>query len=160
MNPVVSAQLKSFSDANPSQNLGSTDLFEVFSSHAILNGIFSESIDPFQTHLQSTEFGIDAIAILIQGDLCIDTDDVSEALSHGVSHEISFNLFQSKTSEKLDYGDMSKFFDGVYDFFTNAYVEPSPQITDLMAAKDVIYSAPLKRNPVARLFYVTLDLMK
>ncbi|MBB2970185.1 hypothetical protein [Mesorhizobium sp. RMAD-H1] len=112
MNPVVKAQLKAFEKANPNVNLQENDLFEVFSIFSIQNGILTDNIDPFSAHLGGDEFGLDGIAILVQGELCTNSDDINSILGNGKNHSVEFNIFQSKTSEKLDYGEMSKFFDG------------------------------------------------
>lgn len=155
MNPVVKAQLKAFEKANPGTGLSENALFEVFSIFSTANGILTENIDPFSAHLGGEEFGLDGIAIMVQGELCETSDEVNGALSAGKNHSVEFNIFQSKTSEKLDYGDLSKFFDGAHSFFTGTFVNPTDRISDLMAAKDAVYGAALKRNPVLRLFFVT-----
>jgi hypothetical protein len=154
MNPVVQAQLKAFQSANPNTGFSDDKLFEVFSIYAIANGVLADNIDPFAAHLQGDEFGLDGVAIVVQGELCVDSDDVAALLSVGKSHEVEFNLFQAKTSEKLNYGDMSKFFDAAYAFFDDDADGETDQLEDLIAAKDAVYEAALKRNPTLRLFYV------
>ena len=131
------------------------EYFEVFSIHAVANGILTDNIDPFLAHLVGNEFGLDGVAIMVQGELCPDSDKVNELLATGKNHIAEFNLFQSKTSERLDYGDISKFFDAVTSFFDKSFLNPSDQLLDLMSASDVVYSAALKRNPTLRLFFVT-----
>lgn len=155
MNPVVQAQLKAFSESNSSVEFSNTEFFEVFSIYSILNGTMTEDVDPFEVHLSGDEFGLDGIGILIQGELCNSSDDVAEALSIGKNHDVEFTLFQSKTSESANYGDMSKFFDAAYAFFDGSFLNPSEQIQDRAASKDAVYGAALKRNPTLRLYYVT-----
>lgn len=155
MNPVVRAQLKAFVRANPKPQAKESELFEIFSIFAICNGYLTDNIDPFTAHLEGTDFGIDGVAIMVQGILCQNTDETAAALENGKNHEVEFNLFQAKTSESIDYGDLSKFFDGAYNFFTGKFVDASDQLMDLMAAKDFIYQAALKRNPKLRLFFVS-----
>ena len=155
MNPVVKAQLNAFRKDNPSVNLSDSELFEVYSIYAVSNGILSENIDPFDAHLKGEEFGLDGVALLVQGELCQDTDKVSEVYEIGKNHFVEFNLFQSKTSEKTNYGDLSKFFDGAYSFFQDDFVNPTEQLLELQGAKDAIYEGALRRNPNLNLFYVT-----
>ena len=155
MNPVVAAQMNKFRQFNPGTNLNEPSLFEVFSIHSVLNGLRSESIDPFEAHLQGDEFGIDGIAILIQGALCRNSDEAATALAQGKNHEIEFSFFQSKTGDKIEYGELSKFFDGTIDFFSGKYLNPTTQISDLGTTTRTIYAEALKRNPKLRLFYVT-----
>jgi hypothetical protein len=155
MNPVVQAQLKAFSEANSSVSFSTSEFFEVFSIYSILNGLMTEDTDPFDSHLTGDEFGLDGISILIQGELCNNSDDVAESLSIGKNHDVYFSLFQSKTSENANYGDMSKFFDAAYSFFDGSFLNPSTQLQDRMAAKDSVYKAALKKNPSLYLYYVT-----
>lgn len=155
MNPVVKAQLKAFEKSNPNTGLTENELFEVFSIFAITNGILTDNIDPFAAHLKGDEFGLDGVAIVIQGELCCTSDEVNGALATGKNHLVEFNLFQSKTSEKADYGDLSRFFDGAHGFFSGDFVDPTEQLIDLMDAKSAVYEAALKKNPRLRLFYIT-----
>jgi hypothetical protein len=155
MNPVVEAQLKEFIATNSHEQLEQSEFFEVFSIHAIENGLLTENLDPFQVHLKGQEFGIDGVAILIQGDLCTNGDEAAAALASGKNHLVEFHFFQSKTSEKVDYGDMAKFLDAVHGFFTDAHLASSDQVDELVSAKDIIYASALKRNPTIKCFYTT-----
>lgn len=154
MNPVVQGQLRQFMAANSDVELQESDAFEVLSIHAIENGLLTESIDPFSAHLDGTEFGIDGIAILIQGEICTNTDEAEAALSSGKRHSVEFHFFQSKTSENLDYGQLSKFFDGVVAFMNGTFLDPSDQVKDLLAVKDLLYTKALRANPSIRCFFV------
>lgn len=153
MNPVVKAQLNAFASVNSNAALTESELFEVFSIFAVSNGILTDNIDPFSAHLQAHEFGLDGLAIMVQGELCRTSDEVTSILEIGKAHAVEFNLFQAKISESLDYGELSKFFDGAYQFFEGSYVTPTEQLLDLMAAKDAVYATPLKRNPTVRLYF-------
>lgn len=155
MNPIVKAQLNTFKDMNPNENLSESELFEVMSIFALENGILGENIDPFRAHLKGDEFGIDGVAISIQGKLCTDVDEASEILSIGKNHTSEFHFFQSKTSDSLDYGDISKFLDAVYDFFTSQTLVIGSQLESLLEVKDEIYSAAAKTSPLLRCYYCT-----
>lgn len=155
MNPVVRAQLTEFREKYKEITLSETDFFEVMSIFAVENGLLSENVDPFDIHLAGTEFGIDGIGILIQGNVCKDTDEAINELSRGKNHHCEFHFFQTKTSVNLDYGDVAKFLDGVHDFFTNAQLVQSAQVDDLRSAKDKVYSTPSRINPILKCFYTT-----
>lgn len=155
MHPVIEAQLKEFSDTHSQETLTEYEYFEVFSIHSIENGIMGLSIAPFEVHLDENEFGIDGVSIILQGELCTDVDQVEAALSVGKNHSVEFHFFQSKTSEKYDYGDVTKFLDAVVDFFKEGELAKSPQIDDLRACKELIYSSPTKKNPNIRCFFCT-----
>lgn len=155
MNPVVKAQLSEFRKANPGEDGSEADLFEVMSIFAVENGLLGENIDPFRAHLKGSEFGIDGIAILIQGELCCDADEASSILSIGKQHTGAFHFYQSKTSDSLDYGNLSKFLDAVHDFFTDQKLLMGDQINDLAGVRDLIFAAATKSNPDLRCYYCT-----
>lgn len=155
MNPIVKAQLKTFQEMNPNENMDESDFFEVMSVFSIENGVLGENIDPFRAHLKGEEFGIDGVAISIQGSLCTDIDEAIEILSLGRNHSSDFHFFQSKTSDKLDYGNISKFLDAVYDFFTDRSLIISEQLQSLAEVKEAIYSTAAKTSPSLRCYYCT-----
>ena len=155
MNPIVKAQLKTFQEMNPNENMDESDFFEVMSIFSIENGVLGENIDPFRAHLKGEEFGIDGVAISIQGALCTDIDEATEILSLGRNHSSDFHFFQSKTSDKLDYGNISKFLDAVYDFFTDGSLITGEQLQSLAEVKDAIYSTAAKTSPSLRCYYCT-----
>lgn len=153
MNPVISGQLTQFRKVNADIEYDDPTLFEVFCIHSIENGLLSESIDPFSVHLQGNEFGLDGLGIIVQGEVCTTTDEAEAAFSIGKRHDVEFHFFQSKTSEKLDYGELSKFFDSVIAFIKNDFVDPSIQLQDLLDVKNYTYSQPLRQNPAIRCFF-------
>lgn len=155
MNPIVKAQLNTFKEMNSNEQMSESELFEVMSIFALENGILGENIDPFRAHLKGEEFGIDGLAISIQGKLCSDIDEAEEILSFGKNHTSEFHFFQSKTSDNFDYGDISKFLDAVYDFFTSQKLLKGAQIDALIEVKDAIYDAAAKTSPLLRCYYCT-----
>ena len=122
---------------------------------SIENGILGENVDPFKIHLKGCEFGIDGLAINIQGTICVDADEASSALSIGKNHSTAFHFFQSKTSDSFDYGQIGKFLDAVFDFFTDMKLLSGDQIDDLSAARDLVFEAASRSNPEIRCYYCT-----
>jgi hypothetical protein len=155
MNPIVKAQLNTFKEMNPNEQMSEAELFEVMSIFALENGILGENIDPFRVHLKGEEFGIDGVAISIQGKLCTDVDESAEILAVGRNHTSEFHFFQSKTSDSLDYGNISKFLDAVYDFFTSKILVKGAQLESLIEVKEEIYTAAARTSPLLRCYYCT-----
>jgi hypothetical protein len=155
MNPIIQAQLNEFKISNPGMCKNDAEAFEVMSIFSIENGVLGENVDPFKIHLRGDEFGVDGIAINIQGDVCIDVDEAAAALSIGKNHSTSFHFFQSKTSSGLEYGDVGKFLDGVFDFFTDLKLLKGQQVEDLSAARDLVFEAATRSNPALRCYYCT-----
>lgn len=155
MNPIIKAQLDKFREANPNITYNESNFFEVMSIFSIENGVLGENIDPFRAHLKGNEFGIDGIAISIQGTLCTDIDEAAAILSVGKNHTSEFRFYQSKTSDSLDYGNISKFLDAVYDFFTDKKFVTGTQLENLIEVKEEIYKESAKTSPSLKCYYCT-----
>ncbi len=156
MNPVNRAQMKEFSEAFGLTDKSDSDQFELYSIYSIINGGSGENIEPFDAHLSGTEFGLDGVAIIVQGDLVRDADEAANALEEVKNPQIDFYFFQAKTSSGFDYGEASKFFDGVKGFFAGDMTKESPQISDLFGAMKVIYESGVKKqNPGIHCFYAS-----
>ncbi|MFQ1893893.1 AIPR family protein [Aeromonas veronii] len=155
INPIIRAQIKTFREMNPHEEMNDSELFEVMSIFSIENGVLGENIDPFKAHLKGDEFGIDGVAISIQGKLCTDVDEAAEILSIGKNHSSEFHFYQSKISDNLDYGEISKFLDAVYDFFTEQKLIKGDQIECLFDVKEEIYNAAAKTSPALKCYYCT-----
>ncbi len=157
MNPVNKAQMDKFAQVYGGTQYGQTELFEVYSAFSILTGLLSESADPFDVHLKGSEFGLDGVAILLQGNLVTSKSEVEDVLDGLKNPTVEFLFFHSKTSAKFEYGEMSKFFDAVAGFFDGSMKGESAQLDDLISAKDHIYAAAsFKKNPSVKLFFASL----
>lgn len=155
MNPVIGAQLREFAKNHALGGTGQDTQFEIYSIFAVLNGLLGEGIDPYEVHLAGSEFGVDGIAIVIQGEIVRNRAEAEEKLAAIKNPVVEFIFFQSKTGTSYDYGDISKFFDAVTGFFDGNLVGESPEIDDCIAAKDAIYEAGTgKRNPKISCYYI------
>nr|WP_294813437.1 AIPR family protein [uncultured Sphingomonas sp.] len=154
MNPVNQAQMKEFAEAYDLEQKSESDQFELYSIYSIINGGSGENIDPFDAHLTGTEFGLDGVAIIVQGNLVVDADEAATAIADTKNPQIDFYFFQSKTTTGFDYGEISKFFDSIKGFFSGGVAGESDQLDDLISAKDFLYSNGVKRrNPGMYCYY-------
>ena len=156
MNPVIRAQLREYAvSASLMAEIEDTQ-FEIYSIFSVLTGSIGENIEAYDVHLKGDEFGIDGIAILIQGELVRDRQQAEEKLSAINNPTIEFIFFQSKSGTSFDYGNISKFFDGISGFFSDGMKGESDQMDDLIGAMEIIYESGVgKRNPKLSCYYVT-----
>ncbi len=156
MHPVIKGQLTGFTEANGVSDLSQSDAFEIFTIHCCLNGFKCENIDPFECHLQGSEFGIDGIAIMVQGKIITDLDGAIEAIESIRNPRVEFHFFQSKTGSKFQYGEVSTFLDAVKYFFSDELEGESAQIDELLEIKNYIYSkAVTDKNPSLSCYFAT-----
>lgn len=148
MNPVIKAQLLDFSTEQNLLAHNESEQFEIYCIYSVINGGFGESVDATDAHLSGSEFGLDGVAILIQGNMVTDTTS-AYAIIEGIKNpDVEFHFFQSKTGTAFDYGNISKFFDAIIGFFDGTMRGESEQLDDLMDVKDLIYDKYLgRRNP-------------
>lgn len=155
MNPVISAQLREFASSNSLSSHSEDIQFEIYSIFAIMNGQIGENIDAYDVHLKGTEFGLDGVAIVVQGEIVRDRKEAEEKISSIKNPSIEFVFFQSKTSTSFDYGEISKFFDGVAGFFVGELGGESDALDDLIDAMRAIYEKGVsKRNPKISCYYI------
>lgn len=154
MNPVISAQLREFSKSHSIADVAPETRFELYSIFSILTGLLGENIDPHDVHLTGNEFGLDGIAILIQGEPVKNRLEAEDKLTTIKNPSVEFIFFQAKTSTNYDYGDISKFFDAIDDFFDGELNSESEQVADLNGAILAIYEIGVgKRNPKISCYY-------
>jgi hypothetical protein len=155
MNPVIQAQLREFAKANSITAKPQEEQFEIYSIFSILGGLLGEAIDSYDVHLDGDEFGVDGIAVIIQGELVRNKQEANEKLTAVNNPSIEFIFFQAKTSTSYDYGDISKFFDAVSGFFDGDLAGESEDIDDLIGAMKAIYETGVgKRNPKISCYYI------
>lgn len=155
MNPVIRAQLREFAKANALSGETQENQFEIYSIFAVLSGLLGESIDAYDVHLTGDEFGVDGIAIIIQGEIVKNRQEAEDKLGSIKNPSVEFIFFQSKTSTSYDYGDMSKFFDSVSDFFDGSLNSESQAVEDCFGAMEAIYEKGTgRRNPRISCYYI------
>lgn len=156
MNPVIQAQLREYAKANSLLSEQTDNQFEIYSIFCVSNGLLGETIDAYDVHLKGNEFGVDGIAVLIQGEIVKTKEEAQDKFSSISSPTVEFIFFQAKTSTSYDYGDISKFYDAVEGFFDGSLKGESPAIDALMGAMEAVYDRGVgKKNPKISCYYIT-----
>lgn len=136
----------------------STD-FEKFSNYSILSSEYQKSFDiDFVTVGEGNDTGLDGIAIIVNGVLIEDSDEIDDLLEKNGYLEVEYVFIQSKTSSSFDSGEIGKFLYGVKDFFAevptlvrNQDIQDYAELSDHLMTK-----APnFRNNPSIKLYYVT-----
>lgn len=164
MDRITESLLKEFSDKNGISLLSEDKRFEHFASYLVVTAEHSETFDTHDIIVRDSDgdggsdTGLDGIAIIVNGHLITDIEELQEQSSAGYL-DVSFLFIQAETSSSFDGAKIGTFGFGVVDFFRD-----KPQLTrnsKVTAATEImkaIYdeSPRFKRgNPVAKLFYLT-----
>lgn len=151
-NPIISAQTKRFADLFNYGSLDEPTLFERYFIYSVLNGKEGLNASEEDFHLPGTEFGIDGVGLVINGVTCTDPTEID--LIKKISNSDLY-FFQAKTSSGLNYGKLSTFFDGAYQFVVNDFHDPSD---DLKNATNVFQNLlknahKFSENPSLNLYF-------
>lgn len=156
MNPVIKAQLGAYAKSNQIEKYPDNVQFEIYSIFSVLSGHLGENVDAYDVHLSGDEFGLDGIAILIQGEIVKNRQDAEDKLEAINNPSVEFIFFQSKTGTSFDYGNISKFYDAISQFFDGDLAGESKDVDDLISTKDIVYERGIgKKNPKLSCYYIT-----
>src|SRR5487761_2532849 len=166
MDKITEALLTEFSTEHGLATLSESKQFEHFASYLVTRGEHSESFDTQDivvgddtSSTQGGDTGIDGIAIVVNGILISDVEELEEQLSAAGYVEALFIFIQAETSSGFDGAKIGTFGFGVSDFFSDApQLKRNAKVSSAVEIAKAIYakSSKFKRgNPICRLHYVT-----
>lgn len=133
--------------------------FELFCNYTILSNEYNKTFDVKTISTGSgLDTGIDGLAIIVNGHLIEDIDEIDNLLESNGFLEVTYIFIQAKTSSSFDTKEMHSFYFGVSDFFSETPKLPRNQdISRLSEISDYIFdnASEFKQNPVCKTFYVT-----
>lgn len=138
---------------------GDSKDFEKLVNYCIVSNEYSKT---FETELITVgnggDTGVDGLAILVNGQLIEDKEEIDGLLERNNSLEVTYIFIQAKTSSNYNSGDINTFIFGVKDFFSeNPSLVRNTDIVRFAEISDYIYKkAPhFKENPTIKLYYCT-----
>ncbi len=138
---------------------GDSKDFEKLVNYCVISNEYSKTFELSAVTVgDGGDTGIDGIAIIVNGQLIENKEEIDDLLDRNNSLEVTYTFIQAKTSSNFNSGDLNTFIFGVKDFFTespslvrNEDIERFAEISDYLYAK-----APhFKDNPTIKLFYCT-----
>lgn len=135
-------------------------LFEHFSNFCVVSKEYGEEFEIDDVHTGGgDDLGIDGIALIVNGVLVSDAEEVSDLAATNKFIEAAFIFCQAKSASTFSGSDISNFFYGVNDLFSESPSLPRNEtITEKEAIIRAVYdkSSLFKRgNPLVRMYYVT-----
>ncbi len=138
---------------------GDSKDFEKLVNYASISNEYSKTFELDSVTVgEGNDTGLDGIAILVNGQLVEDTEEIDDLLDKNGSLEITFIFTQAKTSSNFNSGEINTFIYGIKDFFAeNPRLVRNEDIKRFAEIADYIYSkAPdFKSNPNIIAYYVT-----
>ncbi|HKV93323.1 MAG TPA: AIPR family protein [Candidatus Angelobacter sp.] len=131
--------------------------FENFATFITVGRHYTETFDTEEL-LVGTATGIDAIAIIVNGNLITDTEELDEELN-APELDVAFIFVQADRSANFDVGKLGNIGFATADFFKET--PTIPRNAEVAAAAEMMsklyrYSSKFRRgNPICRMYYVT-----
>ncbi|WP_082531866.1 AIPR family protein [Methylobacterium sp. Leaf469] len=160
MDLVTKSLIREFSKEFEIENFDQSKQFEIMSAYLTVKRNYSESFNP--TDIVSgggNDLGIDAIGIIVNGQLVTEIDSLGEMLASKIDYlDVTF-IFVQADRGSFDASKLGSFAYGVTQFFTPDTKEPRNQfIADAALMMTAIYDkgAKFKKgNPRCLMYYVT-----
>lgn len=163
LNAILAALLKEFSESQELNDTPEFEQFEHFVNYSILSEVYGGDFNPVDVSTGNQEFGLDGVAIIVNGVMVEDIDEINDLADRNKFLEVDFVFTQAKTAAAFDSGDMLKTLFAVQDFFGALALLQGPVVKDRKDIKDYLYSrAALFRRAAPRLsiFYVSAGAWK
>jgi hypothetical protein len=166
MDKVTESLLVEFSKEHGLEALGMDKQFEHFASFVVVRGEHTESFDTDSIVVGQddkssggTDTGIDGIAIIANGVLITDVEELDELADRAGYLDVTFAFIQAETSSGFEGSKIGTFGFGVVDFFRDIpKLKRNEDVANVAEIRKAIYdkSSKFRRgNPVCKLFYVT-----
>lgn len=133
--------------------------FELFANYSALSREYNQTFDVKSITIGAgNDTGIDGIAIIVNGYLVDDIDEVNDLLSRNGYIEVTYIFIQAKASPHFEGSKLNNFCFGVKDFFAE-----QPGLTrneDVRRFADLSNSilnlaASFRENPKCKMYYIT-----
>ncbi len=142
------------------EEIDDATLFEHFAIFCTVSQDYGEEFDVEDIHTGGgDDLGIDGLTIIVNGALVSDSSEVEDLANTNRFVDAEFIFCQAKTSANFDGSEISNFFFGVKDLFSERPTLPrNESIKHKETIEEAVYerSAMFKRgNPIVRMYYVT-----
>jgi hypothetical protein len=159
MNKIVESILNEFSKENGIEEMHEKDRFEYLCSYLTIRRHFSRALDLKEVVIGSGgDTGVDGVAIIVNGSLMTDVDQVQEMLDQNGYLEATFIFVQAERSPSFEGAKIGTIGNGVQDFFRDVpQMVQNDDVKDAAEIRSAIYDrAPsFRRRPTCHIYYVT-----
>ena len=116
MHLVIEQHLADF-QARFALELDQPKLFEAFTAYCALRLVSADHVDPTSLIYEGADPGIDSILFFVDDSYVSSVDEFEDIIGQGLrDKDVSIIFMQSKTSEKWDKGEITKFQSALLDF--------------------------------------------
>ncbi|GAA4714344.1 AIPR protein [Promicromonospora umidemergens] len=161
MERVIQSLLEAFQQDQDLTELPEAEAFEAFAAYCVLNSYYNEPFNPdtYRTG-GGNDLGIDAYAVLIDGQMYRDPTDVQVAMQERRRPQVQVVIIQAKTSSKFETKVISDLAENLGHLCGAEAIpyEVSDDVKGLRECLDAVYQDPARlagRLPELHVRYVT-----
>lgn len=159
MDRITKKLLQDFLQAQEMKPTDEASDFELFCNYSILSNEYNKTFDAKSITVGAgSDTGIDGLAIIVNGHLVEDTDEVDSLLESNGFLDVTYLFIQAKTSSSFDTKEMHGFYFGVSDFFSedpklarNDDIKKYAELSEYILEN----ASDFKDNPICKTFYIT-----
>lgn len=159
MDRITKKLLQDFLEAQEMDTGDESSDFELFCNYSVLANEYNKTFDVKSITVGAgADTGIDGIAIIVNGHLIDDTDEIDSLLEANGYLEVTYLFIQAKTSSNFDTKEMHVFYFGISDFFAeNPKLARNEDIKKFADLSEYLLdnASEFKYNPVCKTFYIT-----
>lgn len=159
MDRITTSILEAFSKENGLEKLPEAKRFEHLAAFLSIRRHFSRALDTADVVVgEGGDTGVDAIAIVVNGALITDVDQVQEMLEQNGYLEATFIFVQAERSASFEGAKIGTVGNGVVDFFSQEpKMDRNQQVSDAASIMAAIYDrgTAFRKRPSCRVYYVT-----
>lgn len=156
---ILEGYVNDFAENYEFENCRSEVIFEKFVNYCVVSRLYPRDFEIDDLSIGgSNDIGIDGVAIIINGNIITDEDEIDYFIKQNGCLDVTFVLIQSKTQSHFEGSDVGTFLYGVKAFFDDRPSIPeNEKIKKLRIIKDAVYKNSIKFDhlPELKLYYVT-----
>lgn len=159
MDRITKQLVTDFLQTQDIESKGDSNDFELFTNYCVLSKEYNRTFDPANFTIgNGGDTGLDGIAIIVNGYLVEDIDEVQDLIKQNGYLETTYVFIQAKTSSSFSSSGISSFLFGVKDFFKeepglvrNSDIQRFAEISNFILNNAINF----RQNPLCKMYYVT-----
>jgi len=159
LDKITRSLLDQFVQREQLEGLKEDDAFERFVNYCVISNEYSDTFDVEEVSSSDTEYGIDGIAVIVNGTLITDVSEVAGAAEQNKYLDATFVFAQAKRSDGFSASAVTSMGHAIQEFFSDSPTVPDTDfIRRYREIADEIYSNSPRfknRRPICRIFYAT-----
>jgi hypothetical protein len=139
---MIEGLLKKFQAERGLTALRQDELFETFAAHCVVNQFYEEDFDPDHLRMgHGGDLGIDAAAIIVNGDLFTESAEVRDAVAGAREIRVHFVIVQAKSSPRFEAKVFTDLADNLHHVFAAKALtyQCSDAVRDLRTSIESVY---------------------